>query len=146
MSSPELKAVVARMGVSARVASAEASAAGLNWTYAPMVDIGRDPADGLKPLEWTVVQLARRDGIGSLIEVRAVGKTQSKDVTVGGGHAGGQLEFVHFGLGDAAEAEVRVRWPDGTQGAWQTLTANTFYALSPADPPAAVMVPPAALP
>lgn len=31
---------------SARVASAEASAAGLNWTYAPMVDIGRDPRWG----------------------------------------------------------------------------------------------------
>lgn len=31
---------------SARVASAEASAAGLNWTFAPMVDIGRDPRWG----------------------------------------------------------------------------------------------------
>jgi beta-glucosidase len=31
---------------SARVSSAEASAAGLNWTYAPMVDIGRDPRWG----------------------------------------------------------------------------------------------------
>ncbi len=31
---------------SARVASAEASAAGLNWTFAPMVDITRDPRWG----------------------------------------------------------------------------------------------------
>lgn len=31
---------------SARVSAAEASAAGLNWTYAPMVDIGRDPRWG----------------------------------------------------------------------------------------------------
>jgi beta-glucosidase len=31
---------------SARVASAEASAAGLNWTYAPMVDVSRDPRWG----------------------------------------------------------------------------------------------------
>ncbi|MBX2889399.1 MAG: glycoside hydrolase family 3 C-terminal domain-containing protein [Saprospiraceae bacterium] len=31
---------------SARVASAEASAAGLNWTFAPMVDISRDPRWG----------------------------------------------------------------------------------------------------
>jgi len=32
--------------LSARVAAKEASAAGLNWTYAPMVDIGRDPRWG----------------------------------------------------------------------------------------------------
>jgi beta-glucosidase len=31
---------------SARVASTEATAAGLNWTFAPMVDIGRDPRWG----------------------------------------------------------------------------------------------------
>lgn len=31
---------------SARVAATEATAAGLNWTYAPMVDIGRDPRWG----------------------------------------------------------------------------------------------------
>ena len=31
---------------SARVAAIEASAAGLNWTFAPMVDIGRDPRWG----------------------------------------------------------------------------------------------------
>ena len=32
--------------LSARVAALEASAAGLNWTFAPMVDIGRDPRWG----------------------------------------------------------------------------------------------------
>ncbi len=31
---------------SARVAATEASAAGLNWTFAPMVDVGRDPRWG----------------------------------------------------------------------------------------------------
>lgn len=34
------------MELSARVSSAEASAAGLNWTFAPMVDISRDPRWG----------------------------------------------------------------------------------------------------
>ncbi len=32
--------------LSARIAAAEASAAGLNWTYAPMVDVSRDPRWG----------------------------------------------------------------------------------------------------
>lgn len=34
------------IGTSARVAAAEAAAAGLNWTFAPMVDISRDPRWG----------------------------------------------------------------------------------------------------
>jgi beta-glucosidase len=37
---------MAAIELSARVAAREASAAGLNWTFAPMVDIGRDPRWG----------------------------------------------------------------------------------------------------
>lgn len=37
---------LAAIELSARVATREASAAGLNWTFAPMVDIGRDPRWG----------------------------------------------------------------------------------------------------
>ncbi len=37
---------MAAIELSARVAAKEASAAGLNWTFAPMVDIGRDPRWG----------------------------------------------------------------------------------------------------
>jgi hypothetical protein len=47
-------------------------------------------------------------------------------VTVGGGHAGGQLGWIHFGLGSAEAAEVRVQWPDGTWGDWQPIAANQF--------------------
>ncbi|WP_458790891.1 CRTAC1 family protein [Yoonia sp. MH D7] len=38
---------------------------------------------------------------------------QSQQVMVGGGHAGGQAGPLHFGLGDAEQAEVRVIWPNG---------------------------------
>lgn len=34
---------MAAMELSARVAATEASAEGINWTFAPMVDIARDP-------------------------------------------------------------------------------------------------------
>lgn len=65
--------------------------------------------------------------VGAWIEVRFDGRTMSREVTVGGGHASGDAGFVHFGLGGATSAEVRVTYPDGERGAWQTLDANAFY-------------------
>ncbi len=38
---------------------------------------------------------------------------QTQQVTVGGGHAGGQAGPLHFGLGDATQANVQVIWPNG---------------------------------
>ena len=43
---------------------------------------------------------------------------------VGGGHAGGESGPQHFGLGTAETVEVRVRWPDGTQGDWIEVPVN----------------------
>ncbi len=62
--------------------------------------------------------------VGSWIEVRTTAGWQTREVTVGGGHAGGQAGPVHFGLGAAEAAEVRVIWPDGTPGAWRTVAAG----------------------
>ena len=59
-----------------------------------------------------------RDAIGAWVEVRIGDRTIEREVTVGGGHAGGQLGWIHFGLGDADAAEVRVQWPDGEVGPW----------------------------
>ena len=43
-----------------------------------------------------------------------------RELTVGGGHAAGQLGWRTFGLGDHDRAEVRVQWPDGETGPWMT--------------------------
>jgi enediyne biosynthesis protein E4 len=77
-----------------------------------------------------------RDAIGAWIELRRPdGRVQHREVTAGGGHAGGVLGWHHFGLGAAAEAEIRVLWPDGSAGPWHRLAANTFWRLDPdADP------------
>ncbi len=72
---------------------------------------------------------ANRDAIGAWIEVRCGGVTQRREVTVGGGHAGGQLGWRHFGLGAESAAEVRVLWPDGVAGPWRRLDAGGFYVL-----------------
>ena len=46
---------------------------------------------------------------------------------MGGGHVGGQLGWIHFGLGSAEQAEVAVHWPDGEDGPWLTVQADRFY-------------------
>ena len=53
------------------------------------------------------------DAIGSWWRSGSGNRSTVREVTVGGGHAGGQLGWIHFGLGDADRAEVRVTWPDG---------------------------------
>ena len=70
--------------------------------------------------QWIAIRLRQPapnvDAIGAWVEVRAGDRTVVREVTVGGGHAGGQLGWIHVGLGDADEAEVRVTWPDGETG------------------------------
>jgi enediyne biosynthesis protein E4 len=83
--------------------------------------------------DWLAIRLsepgANRDAIGSWIEVRIGDTTLRREVTIGGGHIGGQLGWIHFGLGPAGEADVRVQWPDGETGPWLHVTANGFYDL-----------------
>ncbi len=63
---------------------------------------------------WLQVALTQpggnRNAVGALVTVNG----QVQEVTVGGGHAGGQALPLHFGLGSASEAQVSVTWPDGT--------------------------------
>ncbi|MDH3262645.1 MAG: CRTAC1 family protein [Paracoccaceae bacterium] len=59
--------------------------------------------------------------VGAWVELRAGGRTEAREVTVGGGHAGGQAGPLHFGLGAAEAAEARVIWPDGTVSGWMRL-------------------------
>jgi len=66
------------------------------------------------------------DAIGGWLEVEAGKLTLRRELTIGGGHAGGQLGWVHFGLGSASSAQVRVKWPDGQTGPWLTVSANEF--------------------
>jgi enediyne biosynthesis protein E4 len=77
---------------------------------------------------WLQVELRQnppnRDAIGAWVEVRTSGVTVSSEVTIGGGHASGELGALHFGLGDADVAELRVIWPDGEQGAWMKVEAD----------------------
>ncbi len=76
------------------------------------------------------------DAIGAWVEVRCGERVMRREITVGGGHAGGQLGWIHFGLGEETGAEVRVIWPGGAAGAWAAVEAGGFYRLSPGAQPA----------
>ncbi len=83
---------------------------------------------------WAAIRLdqpgANRDGIGAWLDVTVGDVTTSRQVTVGGGHAGGQLGWIHLGLGDASEATVVVRWPDGGETDTVSVPAGTFSTVT----------------
>ncbi len=82
---------------------------------------------------WLAIQLDRlghnQQGIGSRIDVQIGDHVVSHEVAIGGGHAGDQLGWLHFGLGESAQADVRVTWPDGTVTEWPGVEANSFAIL-----------------
>ncbi len=76
-------------------------------------NVGSGDAEQPEPMGgWIAVRLRQPapnvDAIGAFVEVRVGDRTTVHEVTVGGGHAGGQLGWIHIGLGDADQAEVRV--------------------------------------
>ncbi|PWJ19405.1 CRTAC1 family protein [Jannaschia seohaensis] len=70
-----------------------------------------------------------RRAVGATVEVRTEAGTQAREVTVGGGHAGGSAVPLHFGLGTAEAAEIRVIWPDGTVGRWREAEAGAVLRI-----------------
>jgi hypothetical protein len=91
---------------------------------------GREPA----PMgNWVALGLEQPapnvDAIGSWLEVKMGNRVVQREVTVGGGHAGGQLGWIHFGVGDADTVEIRVQWPDGEKGPWLNVTSNRFVTI-----------------
>ena len=62
--------------------------------------------------------------LGAVIELRIGERVMTREVTVGGGHAGGHAGPEHFGIGDAEGVEVRVIWPDGAVSDWTVVDAG----------------------
>ena len=69
------------------------------------------------------------DAVGAWLEVRVGERTLLRELTVGGGHAGGQLTWIEFGLGPATAAEIRITWPDGEQGSWTRVDGDQFVVV-----------------
>ena len=101
----------------------------LLWRNVGSGDAAKPEAMG----NWIAVRLEQPapnlDAIGAWVEVRTGGRTTVREVTVGGGHVGGQLGWIHLGLGSRDRAEVRVQWPDGEIGPWMPVSADQLVVL-----------------
>ncbi|MEX5727381.1 hypothetical protein Ga0609869_000734 [Rhodovulum iodosum] len=99
---------------------------------APM-EIYENRTDGTG--HWLAVALAsdapNTRGVGAWVEVEAGSRVQAREITVGGGHAGGLAGPEHFGLGAAQTARVRVIWPDGTASGWAETGVNRAVTVAP---------------
>jgi hypothetical protein len=69
------------------------------------------------------------DAIGGWLQVQIGDRIVSRELTIGGGHASGQLGWVHLGLGSSAAAKLRVQWPDGTAGPWIDVAADQYVTI-----------------
>lgn len=87
---------------------------------------------------WLAVRLhqggANPDAVGAWIEVRTGDLVTVRELTIGGGHAGGQLGWTHVGLGPSGGAQVRAMWPDGSTGPWLDVEAGTRVIVTKGDP------------
>lgn len=77
-----------------------------------------DPA-AAKPMgNWVAVAISQEGSnsgaTGSWLELRIGDHRITREVTIGGGHAGGHVGWVHFGVGNADSADLSVTWPDGS--------------------------------
>jgi hypothetical protein len=69
---------------------------------------------------------SNRDAIGAWVDVRVGDVIVRYELTIGGGHASGELGWLHIGIGRATSADVRVLWPNGDTGPWLRADADSF--------------------
>jgi hypothetical protein len=110
-------------------------------------NLGAKTEWGHRPLgNWIAVELsqpgANCDAVGARISVKTGTRTMNRTIEIGGGHASGQLGFVHVGLGTAERAEIRVKWPDGEWSHPYRAFANNFVRIERDKPEAGYWLPP----
>jgi len=92
-------------------------------------------------LQWLQVTVrgrtVNRMGIGSKIWVYKAGQINkpesllgSQEISIGFGYASGQPAIAHFGLGEAAEVDVLVRYPDGSETTHPGVKSNQFLKVT----------------
>lgn len=74
---------------------------------------------------------ANSHAIGAIVTLTLPdGRILTQERTVGGGHASGELLPLHFGLGAAETADLRVIWPDGRQAGPVGVSAGARWRLA----------------
>jgi len=84
---------------------------------------------------WLTVRLegrppVNRDAIGARVYLTpAGGRPRMQEVKTGSSLGAGNDTALHFGLGTSPTAALRVVWPDGTEQAFEEVTANRVWHL-----------------
>ena len=84
---------------------------------------------------WLAVSLrgggdVNRDAVGSVVYLdTGDGAPQMQTVKIGSGLGGNNQPALHFGLGAAATADLRVVWSNGVECSFQSLPANQYLVL-----------------
>lgn len=70
-----------------------------------------------------------RDAMGARVEISTPAGTQWRELRFGESRGANHQPILHFGLGSAAEADVRVEWPNGRSTDFGTLPAGQRHTL-----------------
>jgi enediyne biosynthesis protein E4 len=97
------------------------------------------PTEATKANHWLQLKLnqpaGNRDAVGAWVEVKLKDdkgeRVIRQELNVGGGHASGQIGWMHFGLGAAQNVQVRVQWSQAGWSEWMSAKADSFYAVNP---------------
>ncbi len=77
---------------------------------------------------WISIDIAQENSntnaVGAWIELRAGDITHFREITIGGGHAGGSLGPSHFGVGAEKNIRFRITWPDQVLSDWFESESN----------------------
>ncbi len=97
-------------------------------------NLGVKESWGARPSgNWLAIELQQEgvnpQAVGARIAIKTGNLTQTRTVSVGGGHASHSNGFIHVGLGVAERASVRVRWPDGNWSHEYRVFANHHAVL-----------------
>ena len=77
--------------------------------------------DGGNRQHWLTIQL---EAFGTRVAVTAGGLRQVKERQSGGSYLASSDPRLHFGLGEATQATVEIRWPDGALQTIEAVAAN----------------------
>ena len=82
---------------------------------------------------WVILELegiqSNRSAIGAHVTVRAGGRVQMDEVRSGGSYLSQNDLRLHFGVGEAARAEVEIQWPSGIRQRVANLPVNRVHVV-----------------
>ncbi len=87
--------------------------------------------DGDNKGHWLLLTLRQgaTEAIGARVQIQAGGLHQMREVLTGSSFQAQSDTRLHFGLGTAAEADVKVTWPNGERQVFPAVAADLHYTI-----------------